>query len=350
MKNAILVLLFLLPSILSGNDPMRILFIGNSLTYYNEMPGMVQQMADSEGKEVEVDQLVIGGLSLRVIVSLDATLEKIKEKKWDFIVLQSDDITAFTDMYHIEIDMLNRVKRQIFQNDSSTQIIYEMIWGLENGRMVQGEGYYSYLDYICMIYDGTLYIAQQTDLIISPVGWAWKRARELRPDIRLFTHDEAHPSLRGSYLTACVFYSVLFKERVTGNAYRSSLSDDEALFYQEVASDVVLNSLTIWGEVTRVDDTPEGAVETFYLDNYPNPFNSGTVIRYQVFHEPYELYLSNTLGQRILTLDAGHGAMGNKQVVWDGTDNTGVIMPSGIYFCTLAAGGKRETRRLVLLQ
>ena len=238
-------------SVLSDSlESLNILFIGNSLTYYNNMPEMFGKMAEASGKSVNIESATIGGIALRHLIGRSRIIEKIKSKYWDFIILQSDDISAFPDMYDIEIVTLQRFKNVIFDNCSNTKIIYLMVWGLRNGVNIQelnGEFvYYSYLDYINKIYNGTLYIADETDLIISPVGWAWKEVRNQYPEIELFSSDNAHPGYNGSYLCAAVHYSIIFQESSVNVDYNGNLSESTAKILRNCASSVVLDSLNVW--------------------------------------------------------------------------------------------------------
>ena len=87
-------------------DTVKIIFIGNRLTYFNNMPDMVAQLAETAHKTVLVDQATVGGVALRNLVNNPGIIAKINANNWDYVVLQSDDITAFPDMYQIEINTL----------------------------------------------------------------------------------------------------------------------------------------------------------------------------------------------------------------------------------------------------
>ncbi len=231
-------------------DTTKILFIGNSLTYFNNMPDMVGQLAELNNHEVLIEKATIGGTPLRQMVNNSFITNKINSNNWSYVVLQSDDITAFPDMYHIEINTLESFKTKIRNNNNSTKILYMMIWGLRNGVTIQELNgqfvYYSYTEYMQKIYNGTLHIANETDLIISPVGWTWKKVRNDHPGIELFASDNAHPSYKGSYLCAAVHYSVLFKESCTNIQFNGTLTNDEALILRSTASSIVLDSLSLW--------------------------------------------------------------------------------------------------------
>lgn len=239
-----------LPGTPAPSYDTKILFVGNSLTFFNDMPDMVQQMANNAGKDVLVDEATVAGIALRHLVNNEMVIEKINSQAWNYVVLQSDDITAFPDMYDIEIDVLNTFADYILSNNSSSEIIYKMVWGLRNGVTVEelnGEiVYYSYEEYMDKIYDGTLYVANQVGLAISPVGWTWKKVRQEHPDIELFGSDNAHPSYNGSYLTAAVHYASIFKESCINNSFNGDLTSVEAMILRTAASNMVLDSLDLW--------------------------------------------------------------------------------------------------------
>jgi hypothetical protein len=79
------------------------------------------------------------------------------------------------------------------------------------------------------------------------VGVAWKRIRDVSPGIELYSADESHPSIHGTYLTACVFYSTLFHKQSNGASYLpAGILTWQALTMQNHASMTVLDSLENW--------------------------------------------------------------------------------------------------------
>lgn len=85
---------------------------------------------------------------------------------------------------------------------------------------------------------------------------------------------------------------------------------------------------------------------------YPNPFNSITAIRFELKNERnIGLAIYNLLGQKIIMLYEGMKSAGNHQVIWDGKDNHGIELPSGLYFCRLSVEGARyaQGRKLLLI-
>jgi len=85
--------------------------------------------------------------------------------------------------------------------------------------------------------------------------------------------------------------------------------------------------------------------------NYPNPFNPTTTISYdlpQSSHVSLEIF--NVLGQRVRTLLEGDKPAGYYTATWDGSDNRGKGVASGIYFYRIKTGDFIETKKMVLLK
>jgi hypothetical protein len=110
-----------------------------------------------------------------------------------------------------------------------------------------------------------------------------------------------------------------------------------------------------WSDVER----PE---QITLFQNYPNPFNPATNIQFTVGRSRGEaadgrprtadvsLRIYNLLGQLVRTLVDQEMMPGSYRIVWDGKDDKGKALASGIYFCRLTAGTSQETSKMVLLK
>ena len=96
--------------------------------------------------------------------------------------------------------------------------------------------------------------------------------------------------------------------------------------------------------------------ETALLPNYPNPFNPETWIPYQLAHDAdVTLTIYDTKGVRVRQFDLGHQQAGfyanrGRAVYWDGRNNLGEAVGTGIYFYHLRAGDYATTRKMVILK
>ncbi|NKB65855.1 MAG: T9SS type A sorting domain-containing protein [Candidatus Latescibacteria bacterium] len=129
---------------------------------------------------------------------------------------------------------------------------------------------------------------------------------------------------------------------ITGNLHGTFYLDDIRLV--TAASSAASN--------TAVEERADGGPGTFALaQNYPNPFNSGTTIRFSLpTAAPVELELFNLAGQKVATLAQGLRPAGSYTLGWDGRDEEGRELASGLYLYRLQAGQRVETRKLLLLR
>jgi hypothetical protein len=130
---------------------------------------------------------------------------------------------------------------------------------------------------------------------------------------------------------------------------KSAPKDDVAVYYTEVEYAVM-----ICPKPTAVEEEEEGSItpKDFELyQSYPNPFNNQTIIKYDLLKScQVSLTIYNILGQKVKTLVKERQAAGSKTVSWDGKDEKGKDLASGIYFYQLKAGEVTQTKRMVLLK
>ena len=94
--------------------------------------------------------------------------------------------------------------------------------------------------------------------------------------------------------------------------------------------------------------------ETKLLPNYPNPFNPETWIPYQLAEAAYvKIHIYDVVGNLVRTLDLGTKPVGNymsreQAAYWDGRNDMGEGVSSGVYFYTLATGDYQTTRRMIV--
>ncbi|GEM_PF-1413161 len=117
------------------------------------------------------------------------------------------------------------------------------------------------------------------------------------------------------------------------------------------ASDTVFVLYNFGGGITTVADIRQ-APERFSLSqNYPNPFNPSTTIRYQLLtNSEVSLTIYNMLGQRVKTLVQAKQPAGSYTVQWNGANDAGTPVASGVYFYRLRAGDFAGTRKLLLVR
>ena len=216
---------------------LSVLFIGNSHTYLNFMPEMLLALVNAEdrGFQLMVDQCTGEGASLEWHWKNPASRDRITEKPWDFVVLQdrSGGPLEEPESFERHAGLLDlEIRKQ------AARTIFFMTWANRTRPETQSVLAESYAK-----------IAQKLGAILSPVGRAWEAIHRDEPDFELHHRDGRHANPAGSYLTACVFYSILFStspEGLPGAFYhkgknRLDLDKDKALFLQKIAWETVRN-------------------------------------------------------------------------------------------------------------
>jgi hypothetical protein len=147
--------------------------------------------------------------------------------------------------------------------------------------------------------------------------------------------------------------------RHTGDDYKVYFFDFPLYYIREEQSVPLLRKiLAEFGfSPTEAEEEPVSIPRIFFLgQNYPNPFNPATKIQFRVesleFGEPIHTTLSiyNILGQKVRVLLDKEMRPGRYEIIWDGRDEKGKEVSSGIYFYQLKTGDYKEIRKMVLLR
>lgn len=176
-------------------DPtLRILFIGNSLTYANNLPALVQSLGRSDpSREVVVSSVAYGGYSLEDHWARGDAQRAIASARWDFVVLQQGP-SALPESRVLLVDYVKRFAGEI-RKIGGRPAIY-MVWP-EMSRE-------SAWDAVTASYTAA---AEAVDGLLLPAGEALRAVRAASPSIVLFEGDQFHPSLAGSHAAALVIYA-----------------------------------------------------------------------------------------------------------------------------------------------
>ena len=144
-------------------------------------------------------------------------------------------------------------------------------------------------------------------------------------------------------------------------AHSIAMAGDRSVFSVDIDDDGDMDVLSasgnkiVWYEnmlITGIETKATSIPEKFILhQNYPNPFNPQTMIEYQLPQTCHvRLVVYNLLGQEIATLLDQVQQTGQFNVVWDGKDNYGRVVPSGVYFYRLETENFSEMKSMILLE
>lgn len=252
MQKLVLCLIFSLLSFKSFATKKRVLFIGNSYTYVNNLPQMVADVATSVNDTVEFDSYAPGGYTLQQHATDLNTINKIMTGNWDFVVLQEQSqLPAFPDNQVIT-DVFPYAKKLdsfIHIYNSCAETVFYMTWGYKNGDPSNCASFPP----ICT-YDGMdsllrlryTYLADSNQAILSPVGATRHFIRINNPSIELYATDNSHPTVAGTYAAACTFYTILFRNDPSNISFNSSLNTTDAASIRLAAKTVAFDSLSAW--------------------------------------------------------------------------------------------------------
>ena len=149
--------------------------------------------------------------------------------------------------------------------------------------------------------------------------------------------------------TAYALNNIFLGQMGSGNRTYVGLLDDVRIFNNALTDQEVLDLAL---NQSAVDDSPAAKPQEFVLhQNYPNPFNPRTTIRYELA-QPSDVLLTiyNQTGRKVRTLVQTNQGSGTQSISWDGRDDTGGQLPSGIYLYRLQVDDEVQTRKLILMK
>ena len=182
-------------------DTLRVLFVGNSYTFTENLPQIVSLLSDSTHTKLITKKSVVGGATLREHWYSERGLksrELIAKGGYDVVVLQENSMGTinFPDSTLKYIKLFS----DLIKSKGAKPCLY-VTWARK--RVPQ------YQDQITKIY---LQAATENKIAFVPAGPAWELARNIRPDVPLHGPDEHHQSSLGTFLNACIFTAVLTGE------------------------------------------------------------------------------------------------------------------------------------------
>lgn len=235
-------------------DSIRVLFIGNSYTYYHNLPQMVQKLGGTVALDyrmkIAVKAITPGGCTFKRHLASAETQKAIKSGVWDYVVLQeqsaapampTEKVTKDTYPFAHSLDSL------VLQYNPKAHVIFYMTWGHKEGCQDEHDGYPLIDTYEGMqhrLITSYLEMAYNNNAWCAPVGMAWQRVRQERPYVQLYWPDMSHPSKVGTYLAANVIFSVIF-QHCYQSTFTCDLTDEMAEYIQQTAQNMVLQNMQL---------------------------------------------------------------------------------------------------------
>lgn len=256
MKKAFLIFTILLTNIsfsqVNLNQTKKVLFIGNSYTYVNNLPELTRVLALSASDTLVYDSNTPGGQTFQGHFADATSTGKIAQGIWDVVVLQEQSQRPSFPDEQVEVEVFpyaRKLDSLVRLANPCTETMFYMTWGRKNGDAANC-GFFpplcTYQGMDSLLYLRYMQMTEQNEAVVSPVGALWHYLRDTHPEIELYSSDESHPSLAGSYAAACSFYSTIFSESPLLITDNSTLDPAQALIIREAAKLVVFDSLTKW--------------------------------------------------------------------------------------------------------
>ncbi len=224
----LVLLLFLLPACTQSQptpatsaQPLRILFIGNSLTFTNDLPGMLQSIAATESPSLQSDSVTFPGVSLDFHKLTGIAHTKLHAHPWDVVILQDystrprehpEATTASVTWFLTDI-----------RAALASPLLFEN-WPRRNRWPAASQLFQNYQQ-----------IHTTTAIPLAPIGEAWQLARSRLPWFQPYV-DDRHPTRIGTYLAACVLFQSIYHHPPTTTFLPRAITPDQATALIQIAT------------------------------------------------------------------------------------------------------------------
>lgn len=220
LTKSLLVVVFLLSVALcaSAQQKTRVLFIGNSYTYFNNLPEILVRIGESSQppQAIEAEMVTRGGATLQGLWDEGAALKTLRQGRWDYVVLQEQSTLGDAGTINGVVQINNPAAffaasrlwdAEIKKNGAKT--VFYMTWARQNSPEFQQK-----------LTDAYETVAKELHAEVAPVGLAWWDALKQEPGLVLHQADSSHPNPAGSYLAGCVLFATMFRRSPVGSIHR----------------------------------------------------------------------------------------------------------------------------------
>jgi hypothetical protein len=191
----------------SGPEPLRVLFVGNSLTAANDLPAFVATLARVRGqREIEYKTIAPGGTNLEDHWNAGEVPAELATGKWDVVVMQQGP-SALPESQTNLIEWATRLADHARLYGVRPALL--TVWPEHERRYATAAVIASYAN-----------AAKAAHAELYPAGVAWQAAWRRKPSLPLYGPDGFHPSALGTYLTALVVLAGLTGDEPSGKPFR----------------------------------------------------------------------------------------------------------------------------------
>ncbi len=193
--------------------PQRVLFIGNS--YTQKISQLLTEMLNrSPYQKTEFEFITKASSTLQQHLSDKKTRERIATGNWTLVVLQEQSqLPALPGKYGESFQTAVDTFSGLIRAAGAEPVLY-MTWGHRDGDQMNKTLFPDYLTMQNSLKKAYDEAATRNELTVVPVGEVWSLVRQQDEQLgrELYQDDSSHPSVKGSFLAACTFFRVLFRD------------------------------------------------------------------------------------------------------------------------------------------
>jgi hypothetical protein len=229
----------------------KVLFIGNSYTDVNSLPTLFYNIATSTGDDVFVSSNTPGGSTFQQhCTNQSATM--IQQGGWDYVVLQEQSQLPAFPIAQVQANCFPyaaQLNQMVETYNPCAETVFYMTWGRKYGDQQNAQyfppiGTYEGMD--SLLFERYMQMTQDNNAIVSPVGRVWRYLRTNHPSIELYTSDNSHPSLEGSYAAACAMYATILRKDPTLITNYCSVDQNTAQIIQNAVKTIIYDNQAMW--------------------------------------------------------------------------------------------------------
>lgn len=237
MTHSLKCLLFVLAATFCKAGERNILFIGNS--YTQQISKTVTELFYREGLDANFEFMTVGGKTLEFHLNHPPTLDRIRSKEWQIIILQDQSQVPalpgkYTRSFHSAVSDFSRLFEQL---DHRPTVCLYMTWGRRDGDSRNQKSFPDFPTMQRKLAENYRRAARNSGSLVVPVGLAFEAIYGSDKDLfkSLYAADGSHPSELGAYMAACVFIETLTNRDAAQIKWNGSLDSSVAKVLKQAA-------------------------------------------------------------------------------------------------------------------
>lgn len=222
-------------------DTLNVLCIGNSFTFFSDSPQKLVEVARSQGHEIVMTAVYEGGYTFNDHLHDMKSVRAVERTGFDCVFLQDQSqmharYAADTLRFVLAKRDTEELAARVRMYSPEARIWLESTWSYSQGNY---GGFGSFDAFDALLVQGTQRLAELSQTLVSPIGKAFAKARQERPDINLYHPDNKHQSDYGTYLKVCVNYLLIYGKPFKGQVASCGMDPEKCAYLQKIAEQVV---------------------------------------------------------------------------------------------------------------